>query len=84
MLSAIMCLTVLCFSLTRKVRVFRPGGEGSPNLVETLQNLAVNGAAVAILGFVFQRDLRGSQSDRKTVEREEALARLQVDLSYGS
>ena len=54
------------------------GGEGAPNLVETLQNLAINGAAVAVLGFIFQRDLKGSQSDRRIVEREESLARLQV------
>lgn len=54
------------------------GGEGAPDLGETLTNLAINGAAVAVFGFVFRRDLRGSQADRKIVEREEALARLQV------
>lgn len=54
------------------------GGEGAPDLAETLKNLAINGAAVAVLGFIFSRDLTGSQKDRRVVEREEALARLQV------
>jgi len=54
------------------------GGEGAPDLTDTLKNLAINGAAVGVLGFIFQRDLKGQQSDKKVIEREEALARLQV------
>lgn len=54
------------------------GGDGAPDLPETLKNLAINGAAVAGLGFIVQRDLASSQRDKKVVEREESLARLLV------
>lgn len=54
------------------------GGEGAPDVTESLRNVAINGAAVGILGFIFQRDLKGQQSDKKVIEREEALACLQV------
>lgn len=47
-------------------------------MTESLRNLAINGAAVGILGYIFQRDLKGQQSDKKVIEREEALACLQV------
>ena len=54
------------------------GGEGAPALQDTLQNLAINGAAVAVLGALFLRDIKGQQKDRTVIEREEKLARLQV------
>ncbi len=54
------------------------GGDGAPDLTESLRNLAINGAAVGILGYIFQRDLKRQQSDKKVIEREEALACLQV------
>ena len=57
------------------------GGEGAPELNETLLNVGINSAALAVLGFFLLRDLRGQQSDRKIVEREESLARLQVRCS---
>ena len=53
----------------------RAGGE---DLAQPLQNLAINGAAVAVLGFLLRRDLRASERDKVTVRREEALARLQA------
>lgn len=56
------------------------GGEGAPDLTDTLKNLTINGAAVGVLGFIFQRDLKGQKSDKRIIEREEALARLQVKL----
>lgn len=55
------------------------GGEGAPDVTESLRNLAINGAAVGILGYIFQRDLKGQQSDKRVIEREEALACLQVE-----
>ena len=51
---------------------------GGEDLAQPLQNLAVNGAAVAVLGFLLRRDLRASERDKVTVRREEALARLQA------
>lgn len=54
------------------------GGDGAPDVNETLKNLAINGAAIAGLGFIVRRDLRSSDRDKRIVEREESLAKLQV------
>lgn len=54
------------------------GGEGAPDVTETLKNLAINGAAIAALGYIVRRDLNSSDRDKRVVEREESLARLQV------
>lgn len=54
------------------------GGDEAPDLTETLKNLAINGAAVAALGWIVRRDLTTSDRDKKVVVREESLARLQV------
>lgn len=54
------------------------GGPGAPDLNESLTNFAINSAALAALSWVFARDLRSQSRDRRVVEREEALARLQV------
>jgi hypothetical protein len=54
------------------------GGDGAPDLTETLQNLGINGAAVALLGFIVSRDLAASERDKQVVKSEEALGRLQV------
>ena len=63
--------------LASKTGHIRAGGE---DLAQPLQNLAINGAAVAVLGFLLRRDLRASERDKVTVRREEALARLQARL----
>ena len=57
---------------------FDTGGEGAPDLTETLKNLAINAAAVAGLSFLLARDLQGSSKDRLAIQREESLSRLQV------
>jgi len=49
-------------------------------LTESLTNFAINSAALAALSWVFARDLRSQARDRRVIEREEALARLQVCL----
>ncbi len=51
---------------------------GGEDLAQPLQNLAINGAAVAVFGFVLRRDLQASERDKQIVRREESLARLQV------
>jgi hypothetical protein len=56
------------------------GGEDAPDLGETLKNLGINVAAVAALTFFFLRDLKSSQSQLKTVQVEETMGKLQVDL----
>ncbi len=54
------------------------GGEGAPSVSETVQNAAINGAAVSVLAFLVSRDLQSLARDRRIIEREESLARLQV------
>ena len=43
-----------------------------------LLNIVINGVGIAGTSWLFQRDLKARQRDRSSVEREEALARLQV------
>ena len=54
------------------------GGEGAPELTESLLNLSINSAALAGFSFLFLRDLQGAERDRKVVDREELLGRLLV------
>lgn len=56
------------------------GGEGAPDLGETLQNLAINSGAVGVLGLVLYLDLKSKQKAVKVTTREELLGLLQVDL----
>lgn len=46
-----------------------------------LLNVVINGLGIAGTSWLFQRDLKARQRDRSSVEREEALARLQVHTS---
>ena len=59
------------------------GGDGAPDVNETLRNLAINGVAVAALGWVFARDFKAAAKDKAASAREEALARLTVTLADG-
>ena len=62
-----------------RVACLRSGGpEAAPKLNNTLLNVAINGAGIAGTSWLFQRDLKARQRDKTSVEREEALARLQV------
>jgi hypothetical protein len=54
------------------------GGEGAPDLTETLKNFTINAAALALLSWLFVRDFQGSEKDKRIVDREEALGRLLV------
>ncbi len=58
------------------------GGEGAPDLTESLLNLSINSAALAGFSFLFFRDLQGAEKDRKVVDREELLGRLLVCLTH--
>jgi len=59
------------------------GGEGAPDLTESLKNFGINSAALLILGAVFVRDWKAAGVDRRAVEAEEALGRLQVAMPGG-
>ncbi|CAL5219467.1 g1302 [Coccomyxa viridis] len=65
--------------ISRLITALR-GGEGAPDLTETLLNLSINSAALAGFSFLFFRDLRGAEKDRLVVDREEQLGRLLVEL----
>ena len=54
------------------------GGEGAPDLQETVQNFGINSAALAVLGFFVYRDVSAQARDQAVIKREEALGRLQV------
>ncbi|KAK9867288.1 hypothetical protein WJX84_000351 [Apatococcus fuscideae] len=56
------------------------GSDGAPDTLETAKNFGINLAAAALLGFLLRRDLASQSKDRRTVEREEAFARLQVNV----
>ena len=54
------------------------GGSDAPELNPILLNIVINGTGIAGTSWLFQRDLKARQRDRSSVEREEALARLQA------
>ena len=54
------------------------GGEGAPDLTDSLKNLVINAVAVVGLSLLLARDLQSSSKDNRVLEREEALSRLQV------
>lgn len=58
------------------------GGEGAPDLTETLLNLSINSVALAAFSFLFFRDLQGAERDKKVVDREELLGRLLVSPAH--
>jgi hypothetical protein len=64
--------------LLRKILLWGAGGDGAPDLTETLQNFVINSAAFALLSFLFVRDIQSQDRDQRTIQREEMLGRLQV------
>ena len=54
------------------------GYPDAPELWKTLQDFAVNGAALGGLLFLFRREIVSASTDKDKVEREEELGRLQV------
>ena len=59
------------------------GGDGAPDLNESLRNLAINSAAVAAFSFLFARDFKGSARDKAAAEAEESLSKLELSLRDG-
>lgn len=56
------------------------GGEGAPPLSESLTNLGVNVAALAVFGTLVARDLAARDKDTRITAREEELSRLLIQL----
>lgn len=56
----------------------RAGGEGAPELTESLANFSINAGALALFSWLFSRDFRAAERDRRVVDREEDLGRLLV------
>lgn len=68
----------LIVTLTRLGGAFA-GGEGAPDLNETLTNLAVNAGGLAVLSWLVSRDIAAQGRDREIIAREEEIAKLQID-----
>ena len=51
---------------------------GNGDLNASLENFAINGAALALFGWLFYRDYSKQEADNRQILREEALGRLQV------
>lgn len=64
------CLSNICVA----------GKSESKDLNPIILNIAINGAGIVGTNWLFQRDLKARRRDRASVEREEALARLQVSM----
>ncbi|KAK9909916.1 hypothetical protein WJX75_009447 [Coccomyxa subellipsoidea] len=56
------------------------GGEGAPELTESLLNFTINAAALAAFSWLFSRDYQAAEKDKRMVDREEALGRLLVQM----
>lgn len=72
----------LLIIVARVVQAAR-GGDGAPDLDESLRNLAINSAAVAAFSYLFARDFKGSARDRAAAEAEESLSKLELRLRDG-
>ena len=65
--------------ITARLAAAVRGGEGAPDLRETLQNFAINVTAVATLTFLFVRDLKASRAKEAEVKVLEDLGKLPLD-----
>ncbi|KAL4854848.1 Protein LOW PSII ACCUMULATION 1 [Chlorella vulgaris] len=68
------------FIITARLLAAVQGGEGAPDLQETLQNFGINAAALAVLSFFVLRDVSSQNKDQQVITREEALGKLQISL----
>ena len=71
------------FIITVRLISALKGGDGAPELEESVKNFGINASAVAVSSFLLYREFVGQRKDQTTVEREETLAALQVTLSPG-
>lgn len=69
-------LLVITFRLVKALQ----GGEGAPELAETVQNFGINSGVLALLLFLLWRDLQTKSRDEKVTEREEEMGRLLLSL----
>lgn len=62
---------------TRLIKAMQ-GGEGAPDMQETVTNLGINTAGLILFAFLLRGELQGRDQIIKKVEREEELGRLSV------
>lgn len=67
---------------TRLVKALQ-GGEGAPDLTETVTNLGINTAGLIVFSLLLRGELEGRKKIIQKVEREEELGRLGVTLGDG-
>ncbi|KAL3152224.1 hypothetical protein ABBQ32_001308 [Trebouxia sp. C0010 RCD-2024] len=77
--AAVVSLGITLFALKNVLQ----GGSDAPELNAVLLNIVINGVGIAATSWLFRQDLRARQRDRSSVEREEALARLQAGSELG-
>jgi len=66
--------------ITARLVAATRGGDGAPDLQESIQNFAINSGALALFIFLLIRDFKGQGKDQVIVKREEKLATLRVNL----
>ncbi|GBG87252.1 hypothetical protein CBR_g45311 [Chara braunii] len=78
------------FTIPRLIAALKgvPGGAGlgappPPEVVPTLQNLAINLGGIALFAVLYQWDKRGEEQQIRRIARDETLSRLRVRLSTG-
>lgn len=74
--AAVVSLAISLYALKETLQ----GKTESKDLNPIFLNLAINGVGIVGTNWLFQRDLRNRRRDRASVEREEALARLQIKI----
>jgi len=62
---------------TRLIKAMQ-GGEGAPDMQETVTNLGINTAGLILFAFLLRGEIQGRDQIIKKVEREEELGRLSV------
>lgn len=67
----------LFITTSRLVLAFQ-GGEGAPELTESLINFGVNAGVLTLAGVLLYRDNKAKEKSVEVTDREELLSRLQV------
>jgi len=67
----------LFITTSRLILAFR-GGEGAPDMTESLTNFGINSGVLALAGVLLYRDSKAKERSLEVTDREELLSRLQV------
>ena len=66
------------FITTSRLLLAFQGGEGAPDLTESLTNFGVNAGVLTLAGVLLYRDNKAKEKSVEVTDREELLSRLQV------